>query len=193
MAGHTYHDNPLRALPLQAQAYRGCMHCSGNPSNRTKLPDTMGNMRHSPTPGLPNLVATSLGSGLCEGEMQRLQGLFGGNSAWADGRRMHQLLCHTHSCLIVEPPLIDERGMHQLQCHTLPLSYCGASLDGLERHASVAMPHSFAVLWWSLSGWAGAAGISCNATLRAVLLWSCIGWIGEACISCNATLIAVLL
>ena len=56
----TYHDNPLRALPLQAEAYRGCMRCSGKPSNRTKLPDTMGNRRHSPTPGLPNLVATSL-------------------------------------------------------------------------------------------------------------------------------------
>ena len=38
------------------------MHCLGKPSNRTKLPDTMGNRRHFPTPGtgLPNPVATSL-------------------------------------------------------------------------------------------------------------------------------------
>ena len=60
MAGHTYQDNPLRSLPLQAEAYRGCMHCSGKASNRRKLFDAMGNMRHSPTPDLPKLVATSL-------------------------------------------------------------------------------------------------------------------------------------
>ena len=58
VAGHTPHDNPLGALPPQAEAYSGCMHCSGKPSNRTKLPDTMSNRRHFPTPGLPNPVAT---------------------------------------------------------------------------------------------------------------------------------------
>ena len=61
MAGHTYHGSCLRALSPQVEACSGCMHCSGKPSNRTKLPDTMGNRRHFPTPGLPNPVATSLG------------------------------------------------------------------------------------------------------------------------------------
>ena len=60
MAGHTYHGSRLRALSPQVEACSGCMHCSGKPSNRTKLPDTMGNRRHFPTPGLPNPVATSL-------------------------------------------------------------------------------------------------------------------------------------
>ena len=41
MAGRTPHDNPVRALPPQAEAYSGCVHCSGKPSNRTQFPDTM--------------------------------------------------------------------------------------------------------------------------------------------------------
>ena len=60
MAGHTYHGSRLRALSPQVEACSGCIHCSGKPSNRTKLPDTMGNRRRFPTPGLPNPVATSL-------------------------------------------------------------------------------------------------------------------------------------
>ena len=60
MAGHTHHGSRLRALSPQVEACSGCMHCSGKPSNRTKLPDTMSNWRHFPTPGLPNPVATSL-------------------------------------------------------------------------------------------------------------------------------------
>ena len=60
MAGHTHHGSRLRALSPQVEACSGCMHCSGKPSNRTKLSDTMGNRRHFPTPGLPNPVATPL-------------------------------------------------------------------------------------------------------------------------------------
>ena len=60
VAGHAPHDSLLGALPPQAEAYSGCMHCSGKPSNRTKLPDAMSNRRHFPTPGLPNPVATFL-------------------------------------------------------------------------------------------------------------------------------------
>ena len=61
LAGHACHDNPLQALPPQAEACVGCVHCLGKPSNRTNLPDTMGNRRHIPSAGLPNLVATSQG------------------------------------------------------------------------------------------------------------------------------------
>ena len=66
MAGHTHHGSRFRALSPLVEACSRCMHCSGKPSNRTKLPDTMGNRRHFPTPGLPNPVATSLGQGGCK-------------------------------------------------------------------------------------------------------------------------------
>ena len=111
MAGHTYHDNPLRALPLQAEAYRGCMRCSGKPSNRTKLPDTMGNRRHSPTPGLPNLVATSLGSGLwLVSEARRDWEL---SASTAQGRRRNRKQKNTHKsnmCFRVSHPVLGVEG-----------------------------------------------------------------------------------
>ena len=61
VAEHTHHGSRFWGLSPQVEACNRCMHCSGKPSNRTKLPDTMGNRRHFPTPGLPNPVATSLG------------------------------------------------------------------------------------------------------------------------------------
>ena len=56
MAGHTYPDNPLRASGV------ACIAQANHPIEQNYLMQWA--MRHSPTPGLPNLVATSLAKAL---------------------------------------------------------------------------------------------------------------------------------
>ena len=94
VAGHTPHDNPLGALLPQAEAYSGCMHCSGKPSNRAKLPDTMSNRRHFPTPGLPNPVATFLEKVFVASQV--LQSLLNGDLR--DGQRLPHHCSGPHCC-----------------------------------------------------------------------------------------------